>query len=251
VREHGRGKNWIRKQIAAACPKTAHIPRKDVIVVADATYFGRSHGVLVFRDPHSRRNILFREIRSETASVYESMRKELEGLGFIIKAVALDGRKGIRELFAGIPVQMCHFHQKRIITRYLTRNPRCEASKELKAIVKPLGEHDHDSFGEALKEWHERWGNYLSERTINHETKRWHYTHRKLRAAYRSLVTNLPFLFTYKKHPELKIPNTTNSLEGTFSHLKGLIEIHRGMKKHLKTKMLVEILGNPNPKKRH
>jgi len=47
------------------------------------------------------------------------------------------------------------------------------------------------------------------------------YTHPRIRAAYRSLRTNLPYLFTYKNYKYLSISNTTNALEGgVFSHMK-------------------------------
>lgn len=39
---------------------------------------------------------------------------------------------------------------------------------------------------------------------------------------------NLPWLFTYQKHPVLHIPNATNSLDGYFSKLKQLLNTHRG-----------------------
>jgi hypothetical protein len=48
----------------------------------------------------------------------------LEKKGYTLKAIVLDGRPGVRQLFSDIPVQMCHFHQKQIITRYLTNNPK-------------------------------------------------------------------------------------------------------------------------------
>jgi hypothetical protein len=55
-------------------------------------------------------------------------------------------------------------------------------------------------------------------------------------------VTNLSYLFTYQKYPELGIPNTTNALNGMFSHRKELVNIHRGLGKKLKTKIIHEIL---------
>ena len=55
-------------------------------------------------------------------------------MGYTINAIVLDGRPGVRQLFADIPAQMCHFHQKQIITRYLTNNPKLEAGIELKKI---------------------------------------------------------------------------------------------------------------------
>lgn len=81
------------------------------------------------------------------------------------------------------------------------------------------------------------------EKTFNPETKRWFYTHKRLRSAYRSLCTNSPFLFTYQRYPELGIPNTTNSLDGTFAHVKDLLRIHRGLTKRRKFKLIDEILS--------
>jgi len=95
-----------------------------------------------------------------------------------------------------------------------------------------------------LNEWHRKWRNFLKEKTVEPGTGRWHYTHQRLRAAYRSLKSNLPYLFTYQKYPELKIPNTTNSLEGTFSRLKELVNIHRGLNSYVKKKIITEILAN-------
>jgi len=79
-----------------------------------------------------------------------------------------------------------------------------------------------------LKRWDKRHVAFLGEKTLNPETRRKWYTHRKLRAA-RSLVFNaLPDLFHYttRKH----IPNTTNHVEGGINApLKELLGRHRGI----------------------
>ena len=68
-------------------------------------------------------------------------------------------------------------------------------------------------------------------------------------AAYKSLRRNLPYLFTYKKHPYLQIPNTTNSLDGgVFTQLKKLIKLHQGMSRSLKVKLIDDYLVNYNVK---
>jgi len=111
---------------------------------------------------------------------------------------------------------MCHFYQEQIITRYLTRNPKLEAGIALKNITTLLCETTEHDFTHALDDWHESWALFLKEETIDPVTLELHYTHKRLRSAYRSLRANLPYLFTYQKHRELAIPNTTNSLEGCF-----------------------------------
>jgi hypothetical protein len=163
-------------------------------------------------------------------------------MGYAIKAIVLDGRPGVRQLFSDIPVQMCHFHQKQIINRYLTNNPKLEASIELKKLTKVLCETNEKDFTTALDTWHDRWHFFIGERTIDLVTGRWHYTHKRLRSAYRSLKVNLPYLFTYEKYPELNMPNTTNSLDGCFAYLKELVRVHRGLKQALKDKIIEEIL---------
>ena len=210
----------------------------------DCVFFRRSSGYLVVRDAHNSSNVYWSEIESETIDEYQCARDTLEGQGFSLKAVVIDGRPGVRKLFADLPVQMCHFHQKAIITRYLTRRPKLEAGKELRKIVHILCNTNEQAFADAIDEWHEKWNEFLKERTVESITGRWHYTHKRLRSAYHSLRSNLPYLFTYQKYPELNIPNTTNSLDGTFAHLKGLIQIHRGLKADLKHKIVLAILQN-------
>ncbi len=101
------------------------------------------------------------------------------------------------------------------------------------------------SFTLRLKDWYIKYEDLLAEKTISSTTNKLQYTHPRLRSAYarpkgqiplgyKSLVTNLPYLFTYKnkEYKHLKIQNTTNSIEGgIFSHMKNKISLHRGITK--------------------
>jgi len=232
----------VRQRIKTAKIKGMPIIPQPVVIVADTTFFKRSFGICVFRAPHLKKNLYWTEVLSETAEIYRLARKNLELMGFKILAVVLDGRKGIREIFHDLPVQMCHFHQQMIITRYLTTNPRLAASKELRSLAFALSRSSEEKFALKLESWHKKWEIFLKEKSINLLSGGWSYTHKRLRAAYRSLKTNLPFLFTFQKYPELRIPNTTNSLDGAFSHLKELVLIHRGLGPQIKRKMIQEIL---------
>jgi len=108
-----------------------------------------------------------------------------------------DGRRGLINSFNDIPIQMCQFHQSAIIRRYITQNPKMPASIELKEIVGLMKNTDKESFIGALNQWHTQWKSFLDERTVNEITGKSHYTHKRLRSAYRSLKTNLPWLFTW------------------------------------------------------
>ena len=181
---------------------------------------------------------------SETIFEYQKGRVEVQKQGFEIRAITLDGRPGVRSLFNDIPVQMCHFHQKQIIRRYLTGNPKLEAGIELKAITDTLTHTTKEGFTIKFITWCDRWDSFFKERTTNPLTGRWCYTHKRVRSARRSIKNNLPYLFTYLEYPELNIPNTTNSLDGSFSWLKQKLNIHREYTNKLRDKIIEHILGN-------
>ncbi len=213
-------------------------------MIADCTFFGRSYGFIIFRAVELKRNIYINSLMFETVYEYEKGRIKVQKLGFKIKAMVLDGRPGVRNLFSDVPVQMCHFHQKQIVQRYLTLRPRLEASVELKVISDTLANATEEEFTAKFNAWGDRWDSFLKERTTDPITKRWHYTHKRIRSARHSLKNNLPYLFTYLKYPELNIPNTTNSLDGSFSWLKQKVGIHRGMTKENRAKIIEYILNN-------
>jgi hypothetical protein len=219
-----------------------NIISRKVSLIADATFFGKRKdklGILVFKDNISRKIIIWKFIKTEKLSDYNELYFKLVDLGFIITGITIDGKRGLFKAFKNIQVQMCHFHQLQIITRYLTRNPRLLAAIELKKICETLTINDENSFTKLLENWYLKYQNFLNEKTYNTESKRWHYTHKRLRSAYKSLKANLPYLFTYKKNSSLKIANTTNSLDGgIFSPLKTLLRIHRGIKIELKMKLI-------------
>ena len=158
---------------------------------------------------------------------YKYLKEELQELGYIIHSVTLDGKRGLYKAFNSIPKQMCHFHQKKIIQRYITMKPKLEEGKYLKKIMTRLTQTNEKNFTQKIDEWYEKYKNFLDELTVNNLTGECHYTHPRIRSEYRSLKTNLPYLFTYKNYKSLTISNTTNDLEGgVFSHMKNMISLH-------------------------
>ena len=158
--------------------------------------------------------------------------------GVLIQSIICDGKSGLLGSFPDIPVQMCQFHQIKIIVRHLTRKPKSPAAQALRALSLTLTENTQAAFESALKRWYEQYAVFLNERSVNEKTGRSHYTHKRLRAAYNSLKRHLPWLFTYERFPRLGIPNTTNLLEGKFSEMKQLLRCHRGLKKENKLRFI-------------
>lgn len=228
----------IQRKIDSYIIKTKpRLPRK-VIVLMDTTYWGTSFGMMLFKDAITKENLLKYYVEYETNALYKRGIEELKSEDFEIVAIVCDGRRGLINSFSDIPVQMCQFHQAAIIRRYITKKPRLPASIELQNIVSMMKETDKESFEGALDLWYCRWKPFLDERTINEKTGKTHYTHKRLRSAYRSLHTNLPWLFTWYEYIDLKIPNTTNALEGHFADLKNKLRNHNGLSLARKKKFI-------------
>jgi len=237
---------WVRRhldQIEISLPDIA--PQKTVLIV-DTTFWGRAYGVCVFFSKELKRAIWWHEVEGERMAHYHYGRKILETAGWTFSAVVVDGRRGFINVFKDIPVQMCQFHQIKQVTKYLTRRPKTEAGVELRALVLTLTKTDEATFTAALAAWHAKWSAFIEQKTIDSFVtgkKKWYYTHGRVRSAYRSLKTNLPYLFTYLKYLELNIPNTTNDLDGSFSALKKKLAVHHGLRRDRRFKVISQLLG--------
>lgn len=249
AQKHHRSIPWIQKQLDQVSPTSVPVAPQSVVALTDTTFFGRGYGILVIRCPRLKKNLHFHEVVSETPIEYLRARRCLEDQGYLIEAAVLDGRRGIAGIFHDVPVQFCQFHQIAIVRRYLTSRPKIEAGKELRALTLTLPITTEPVFTALLDIWFACWGQVLGERTYTSDGRHWQYTHRRLRSAYRSIRTNLLHLFTYQRYPELKIPNTTNSLDGYFSKLKQLLNTHRGLTVTRRYRLIQEILANSSQQK--
>jgi hypothetical protein len=240
---YGKDPKTIRKAFDEHYPVTGEIISADdpVNIVMDATFFKRGDGFLVARA--NSRNLHWFPIETEKVEHYGRCLNTLEAVGCTFASFTIDGRRGVRKLlqkrYPPIPIQQCQYHQLQTITQKLTQRPKLEASKELRTIALTLSKTTRKDFTDALDAWYEQWGEFIKERTESPDFKRkWRWKHERLRSAYFSLRRNLPWLFTYLDYPELNIPNTTNSCDGSFAHWKNKVELHRGMQKKRKRKMI-------------
>lgn len=212
-----------------------------VNLLMDTTYFGKKLGVMVFKDSLSGQILYKQYVKTETNKLYLAGVEEITRRGIKIQSIICDGRKGLLQLFKGIPIQMCNFHQVAILRRYLTKRPKMQASKELWEHVLLLVKTDKESFEGGLTAWHTKWKEFLNERKVDAAGKN-RYVHKRLRSAYRSIKTNLPWLFTWYDNMELKMPNTTNSIDGHFADLKNKLRNHNGLSEARKKKFIDEFL---------
>lgn len=240
--KYQKGEHTIRRVLdRVATRKSNSLQPQSVVCIFDATHLGEDT-LLAARAPALKANLGWAWIENETKEVYSLLRANLESRGFVLTAVVLDGRTGIPRVFRDIPVQICQFHMLQIVRRKLTLRPESEAGQDLLSLVFTIANTNDVTFETALQKWHEHYEDFINEKTYTLGTKRWRYTHRRVRSAYLSLKRNTPFLFTYQKYPHLNIPNTTNSLDGYWSRLKNLLAAHRGKSKERIRKIATEIL---------
>lgn len=212
-----------------------------IVIIVDTTFFNYHEGLTILRSYTTKQNLAWKYVVSERKESYQDLRNEIEKAGYTVAAAVIDGKYGLKEVFLDIPVQICQFHQKMILRRYLTQNPRLEAAQELKILTSELTRISESKFKEDFRKWENQWSMFLNEKTF-HPDGSWSYTHRKIRSARKSIKRHLPYLFTYQNYPELDIPNTTNDIESMNSKIKDLLRIHRGYSKKLRNKIINEIL---------
>lgn len=237
---------WVRRKLDAVSVSLPSLVPQRTVLIVDTTFWGRSYGVCVFFSKELKRAIWWHEVENERMAHYHYGRKILEEKGWTFSAVVVDGRRGSLNVFKGIPIQVCQFHQMKQVTKYLTRRPKTDAGKELRELTLTLTDSEEATFKAALDAWHAKWGDFIEEKTVLefiNGKKKWYYTHKKVRSAYRSLRHNLPYLFTYQTYPELNIPNTTNDLDGSFSALKKKLSVHHGLRRDRRFKVISELLG--------
>jgi hypothetical protein len=222
------------------CPRHV-IPAHAVALSFDATFFGRGYGLLVYRA--ARRNIYWQEIASETMAAIEQGLLHLAAEGWRFSSFTIDGRRGVvqllERLFPGTPIQLCLYHQKAIVRRYTTTRPKTECGKAIRTLMAEMMTLDETDFLACLHAIKRTCRDFLKERNENNQ-----FRHRSLRAALRSLTSNSPYLYTWKRYPNPAIPNTTNSCDGSFAHWKSKIKLHRGLKQHRRAKMIRYLLQN-------
>jgi hypothetical protein len=144
---------WIRKHILEYEPQEKIHNAREVVIVCDATFYGKRKdrlGTLVFKDILSKEILTWKHIDSELVVDYKQQLQVLLDLGYKVQAIIIDGKRGLYKAFKEYPIQMCHFHQRKTINKYLTRKPRLQASKDLQKIIYNLTTTNQKNFTKKL-----------------------------------------------------------------------------------------------------
>jgi len=161
------------------------IPTLPINLLIDATFFGRDYGYLCFHD--TKRVIYFKEIKTETVRDLRIGLLALKKAKYKINSVTIDGRRGyinnIRKIIGNIPIQMCLFHQKAIIRRYITDRPTTKCGKDLKELAKTICQvENQQNFIDNFYKLKNKYQHFLHQRNDKGE-----YKHTSTRSAFRSI----------------------------------------------------------------
>lgn len=77
--KYRRSKKWIGQQLNKAKISSNNLPSpQPIVIVADVTFFTRSYGIIVIREPNLKKNIYWRETSTENPEIYWRARNEIE-----------------------------------------------------------------------------------------------------------------------------------------------------------------------------
>jgi len=216
-------------------------------LLLDADWFGRERCLILYKDYPSGKIVLWRLADGEYKDLIYQDLAFLVSQGYPIKGVTSDWKgstvAAVDQLaFAlskNIPHQRCLVHTQLTAQRFLTKNPKTEAGKQLLEAVRFLNRIKTEYEKNIWLKWFERWGkrhqNFINQRTYLEDKSHWWYTHKYVRRVFRSINKNKQSLFVYLRHP---LPKDTNGIEGVFSQLDAKLSRHRGLRQNKKESLV-------------
>lgn len=204
----------------------------------DGTYWGHNWGIMLGLDDESGQPLYLEFIKSETNQDYKNAISSIEERGYTIRGIIIDGKKSLFTMLSDYKIQMCQYHMKQIVKRYLTLHPKLLAARELKALMSRLTRINMADFEAEYSRWKTKWKDTLNRRSLL-KSGRTQFTHRRLRSAMHSVDFYLPYLFTYQSPECQGMPNTNNKIEGTFTDLKKNLNNHSGMSRENRKRFII------------
>lgn len=236
--ESGHSKSTLQRYFyrMLAQPPVLEFDSSDkVYLVVDGTYFPNDLCLIVYRNFHLKSTQLYRITNGE---YYQEIAEDLENLlllGVQIQSITSDGDKSaikaIKKVCPNIPFQRCLVHISRMSKIWLTSRPKHPSGFELRNIISKIhridNEYKKQLWLKELIQWEQTYRDYINEKSFNPDTQRFWYKHKLVRRVFTLVKKALPNMFYYLQ--DQNIPNSTNSLESFFGHLKGNLNVHRGL----------------------
>jgi len=169
--------------------------------------------------------------------------------------VVCDGQKGmllaIKTLWPNTTVQRCRFHVLLNVRTKLTRHPGSPAGQALLLLAQDLlsirRKREARIWKARLRRWYRKHHTYIEHQTVTSNPRarqrRWHYTHGRVRSAYRQLYKLRDDVLRSSYRPSPDLPPTSNHLEaGINSQLRRWLGYHRGLPYEHQMKLVEQYL---------
>lgn len=216
-------------------PVLSVYPSEKVNLLIDGTYFTNGLCLILYRDNTIKFTQLYRLTDGEW---FDEMAEDLSNLlrlGVQIESITCDGHKGllkaVRNACPDVTLQRCIVHVQRMCRIWLSTRPKSDAGRELRGIISQLhnitSPIERDYWIVSLVNWYESHKDFVNQKTVNPNTGRYWFTHKMVRRSFMVIRNALPDMFHYLHNP--RIPKSTNGLESFFGHLKGHLNVHRGL----------------------
>ena len=199
-------------------------------LLLDGTYFGHENCLIVFMDYPTGQVIGQSYAVRENHQQIFTLAQQLVAKGLQPKSITIDGHQSvIRALLAvwpNVKIQRCIYHIIHQASMWLRTYPKTQAGKDLKRLIKGLGDKNADikyvfdtNYQEVLKR-HESFIKQLSSKTVGEKD---------VKKALSLLKHAYENMWHYRE--DNNIAPTNNKLEGYFSELKQQYRKHKGLSK--------------------
>lgn len=236
----GVGDSSIDARMDNASKKWIQSPMPDGGYVHLSTaYWGHGWGILLALDSLTGQPLYLSFINSDSTADYKEAVRSIEGAGYQIKGIVIEGKKCLFKDLAGYEIQMCQTYMKKLVTRHLTKNPYLKAARALMELVETLTNADGKEFMHDYEGWKSSWHDTLY-KTVQHKDGSMPFIHRRLRNVMHRLDFYLPYLFTYQRPECAGMPNTNNKIKGIFSNLRNSLQDYKDTTEERRRQFIID-----------
>lgn len=248
-------RRWFSEYLESV-PEWTVPRRKGVHLLIDGTWLPDGRCVVVYRDQDRKSTLYYRFCNDENEYEISADLIMLREIGVSITSFTTDGSddiiRAIKYTHPHTLRQRCLVHVERKCLLLLTQHPRTSAGITLRRLVRLVNRirthNDRIFWLRELDRWHDEYGEFIRQKSVNAETGEMSYTHDKVRKAYVHLKRAIPNMFKFLDRPD--VPKNTNAIESFFGHLKDNLRIHRGLSYGHKTNFIKWYFFFTNEKKK-
>ncbi|MBR6459008.1 MAG: IS1249 family transposase [Actinomycetaceae bacterium] len=177
--------------------------------------------------------------RSENSNAWGALMRSIPSPDMVVCDGGTGFEKARKKYWPHTRVQRCLYHVYKQVAKNTTSRPRLEAGVQLYGLAHRLlhvkTPQEAMVWERDFMAWCQRWEEFLSQRTINPETRKSEWTHKPLVQARNSLkrLVKTKVLFTFldpSVNQGQTFPSTNNQIEGAVNaQIRAMWRNHRGM----------------------